>query len=189
MTRKPLEVALLVVAAMEDDNGCAFKPTEDQRERLVSGIARMMCAGCEFADADVQLLGAGEHTEMETSFKPFDGYDMAQQALCCIFDGLETLTREQAHTEICDLFAKNSGTYTPTADEVATIHEELRYVLQQVAPDRPPQLEPGATKPLICEQCGADRFTEACRRSFDPSCPMTGRGNSSSTTNPPQEKP
>lgn len=132
--RSPTQIATLLVEAMGDDNGCCFRPNAEQLERLTGGLARMMVAGCAYTNADIDLFAAGEHGEMLDTLERFDGFKVAEQAMIDIFDELPTLSRREAHQEILDLFARNTGDHEPTEDEKDAINEGLTYLLSRVAP-------------------------------------------------------
>lgn len=140
--RTPAEVAQLAVDVMGDDNGAAFKPGREQLERLAGGIARMMVAGCAFTTAEIELWGAGEHSEMLDAFQRFDGFEQAQQAMVDIFDGLPLLSHDEAPTEIKDLFARNTGDYMPTETEKEAIDNGLAEIMRQLG-------RPGAPRVLF----------------------------------------
>jgi hypothetical protein len=84
--RTAAQAARDVVRAMGDDNCMCYHPTARQLASLEVGIALMQKAGCFFTDAEIQLFGAGEHTEMLAHFQRLDGFDVAQKAMVAIFD-------------------------------------------------------------------------------------------------------
>lgn len=80
-------LAYRLVREMGEDNGCIFYPTAAQLRALQASVHRMSAAGCQFTDADVELLTAGEVSERDRALSVYDGYTSINRTLGHIFNG------------------------------------------------------------------------------------------------------
>lgn len=83
------DIADRLILEMSPDCAPNCHATAEQTERLRAGIAKMVDAGVEFTDDDIELIAVGEHGEAEERFGPVPGWAEVNEALSDIFENEE----------------------------------------------------------------------------------------------------
>lgn len=81
------KLARRLINEMGSANNCTFKTTKEQRTMLREGVERMLKAGFQATDEDIELVTDGDQDEREQKFKSIDGFDLVNQTLGTIFNG------------------------------------------------------------------------------------------------------
>ena len=88
MSRPDHEIVDALIRAMESEHGMSYEASLPQQAILIESVARMRAAGCAFSDGQIDIIGAGEESEVEALFGGFDGYSTLHDALDEVFDSV-----------------------------------------------------------------------------------------------------
>ena len=74
---------------MEQDNGATFKVGHASYTKLVSGVEKMLQAGCAFTPEQITQIASGEGQSLGRRFARFNGWSDVNAVMDAIFDGAD----------------------------------------------------------------------------------------------------
>lgn len=89
------EITDRLIEAMGCDAGTNYAATVAQRRRLLSGVRRMVQAGCAWSEKDVDAFATEDIDVRRARFERFDGFEEANAALEAIFGEDEDAERPE----------------------------------------------------------------------------------------------